>query len=438
MKRKAVVGDGAANAAIRRVGPTKPRQTRAPRRWIASVAMLSLLATGGLFGSTQPASAANYPSYADVQAARVSEAAKQAEITVLNQILTTLQAQVQKTQAVADKAGRDAQTAQTHFDDASHTAARYAVVADAARQQSTASRNQAGEIAAQLAQSGGDDLSATIFFSGHEADGLLSKLGLARMLKDQAAGVYQTATKEARSVTALTQQASVAKDALKGLADAARAALQLAASEAQAAAAALADQQSHQIELNAELAALTAATSVTEADYSAGVEAARVAAAAAAAAANQGVASVPTGEITASGWTRPSAGHISSPYGYRIDPYNGVYALHEGTDLAPGCNSPIYAAHSGTVVLAGPYGGYGNYIRIQNSGDSSFETAYGHIVNGGILVRVGDTVTVGQNIARVGSTGMSTGCHLHFEIHHDGATQDPVPFMRSQGVELAN
>ena len=91
-----------------------------------------------------------------------------------------------------------------------------------------------------------------------------------------------------------------------------------------------------------------------------------------------------------------------------------------------------------TVVLAGPYGGYGNYIRIQNDGDGRYETAYGHIVDGGTLVSIGQRVQVGQNIARVGSTGMSTGCHLHFEIHHDGGTQDPVPFLRSMGVELAN
>jgi murein DD-endopeptidase MepM/ murein hydrolase activator NlpD len=147
---------------------------------------------------------------------------------------------------------------------------------------------------------------------------------------------------------------------------------------------------------------------------------------------------VPAGQVTSSGWTRPSAGHISSPYGYRIDPYTGAYALHEGTDLAPGCNAPIYAAHSGTVVISGPYGGYGNYIRIRNNDDGSYMTAYGHIVNGGLLVHVGQTVTVGQNIARVGSTGWSTGCHLHFEVYHNGTTIDPVPFMRAHGVELAN
>ena len=190
------------------------------------------------------------------------------------------------------------------------------------------------------------------------------------------------------------------------------------------------------MQLTAQLAILVTNTNQTEADFAIGVEVARQAAAAALAA--QLAAAPRAGQISSEGWARPAGGHISSPYGYRIDPYNGAYALHAGTDLAAGCGTPIYAAHSGTVVLAGPYGGYGNYIRIQNDGDGSYETAYGHIVNGGILVGIGQSVQVGQNIARVGSTGMSTGCHLHFEIHHNGGTQDPVPFMRSMGVELAN
>jgi murein DD-endopeptidase MepM/ murein hydrolase activator NlpD len=89
-------------------------------------------------------------------------------------------------------------------------------------------------------------------------------------------------------------------------------------------------------------------------------------------------------------------------------------------------------------VYAGPYGGYGNYIRIDNSDGTGYGTGYGHIVNGGILVKAGEQVGVGQNIAKVGSTGWSTGCHLHFEVYSGGTTTDPVPFMRKQGIELAN
>ncbi|HXD60550.1 MAG TPA: M23 family metallopeptidase, partial [Lacisediminihabitans sp.] len=79
-------------------------------------------------------------------------------------------------------------------------------------------------------------------------------------------------------------------------------------------------------------------------------------------------------------------------------------------------------------------GGYGNYIRINHGG--GLTTAYGHIVNGGILVSVGQSVSAGQQIARIGSTGESTGCHLHFETRPGGVATNPVPFMAARGITL--
>ncbi len=406
------------------------------RRWTAAAAVLSVLASGSIVGSTSAAFATTYPSYADVQNAQRSETAKKAEIATLNQLLATLQSAVDSTQADAVQKGAAAEAAQAKYDDAAAKAVKLKSQADEAQAQAERSKRQAGELAARLARSGGSDLSSTLFFDSKDAKSLLSQLGLASMVKDQSAGIYEKAIQNQNVARALTDQADIAKEALKALAGEAEKAAKAAADAAVTAAAALTDQQAHQVELNAQLAILVTNTTQTEADYATGVEVARKAAAAALAA--QLAAAPRAGQISSAGWARPAGGHISSPYGYRIDPYNGAYALHAGTDLAAGCNTPIYAAHSGTIVLAGPYGGYGNYIRIQNDGDSSYETAYGHIVNGGILVRIGQHVDVGQNIARVGSTGMSTGCHLHFEIHHNGGTQDPVPFMRSMGVELAN
>ena len=406
------------------------------RRWVSTVAVVSVLASGSLVGSTSAAFATTYPSYADVQNAKRSEAAKKAEIDTLNQLLADLQAAVDSTQADAVHKGAAAQEAQQRYDDAASKALKLKGQADEAQARADRSKQQAGELAAQLVRSGGSDLSSTLFFDSNQAKSLLSQLGLASMVKDQSTGIYEKAIQNQNVARALTDQAVVAKEALKALASEAENAAQAAAAAAEAAAAALTEQQAHQIELNAQLAILVTNTTQTEADYATGVEVARQAAAAALAA--QLAAAPRAGQISSAGWARPAGGHISSPYGYRIDPYNGHYQLHEGTDLAPGCGTPIYAAHSGTVVLAGPYGGYGNYIRIRNDGDGTYETAYGHIVNGGILVHIGESVQVGQNIARVGSTGMSTGCHLHFEIHHNGVTEDPVPFMRSMGVELAN
>ena len=398
--------------------------------------MISLLAGGSVVGSTSAALATSYPSYADVQNARQSETAKKAEIGTLNQILATLQSAIDSTQAEATQKGAAAQAAQQKYDEAAAKAVKLKGQADDARARANRSKQEAGQVAARLMQSGGNDLSSTLFFKSNESKSLLSELGLASMVKDQSAGIYERAIQSQNVARALTDQADVAQEALKALAGEAKMAAKAAADAAMAASKALTEQQAHQVQLTAQLAILVTNTNQTEADFTMGVEVARQAAMAALAA--QLTAGPPAGQISSAGWARPAGGHISSPYGYRIDPYNGTYALHAGTDLAAGCGTPIYAAHSGIVVLAGPYGGYGNYIRIQNDGDGSYETAYGHITDGGILVRIGQSVQVGQNIARVGSTGMSTGCHLHFEIHHNGGTEDPVPFLRSMGVELAN
>ncbi|ROQ64889.1 murein DD-endopeptidase MepM/ murein hydrolase activator NlpD [Rathayibacter sp. PhB152] len=132
-------------------------------------------------------------------------------------------------------------------------------------------------------------------------------------------------------------------------------------------------------------------------------------------------------------WVLPIAGHISSSYGPRPDqPVAGVNLFHKGTDLAGACGTPVLAAASGTVEEAAYSGSYGNWILLDN-GDG-IETGYAH--NTDLLVDVGDTVVAGEVIATRGSTGASTGCHLHFETRVDGEAVDAVPFMAALGVPL--
>ena len=90
----------------------------------------------------------------------------------------------------------------------------------------------------------------------------------------------------------------------------------------------------------------------------------------------------------------------------------------------------------GVVTYVGYNGGYGNYIRIDHGGGVS--SAYGHIANGGTLVRNGQQVVAGQPIAITGTTGGSTGCHSHFEIRVNGNPTDPVAFMHGQGVSITS
>ena len=139
-------------------------------------------------------------------------------------------------------------------------------------------------------------------------------------------------------------------------------------------------------------------------------------------------------EISSQGWARPASGHVTSPFGSRVPPTGGVNPFHGGTDIGAGCNAPIYAAHTGEVIYAGYFGTYGNFILIQH--DGNVRTGYAHIVSGGILVGYGQTVSVGQQIARVGSTGASTGCHLHFEVRIGNSQVDAQPFMRARGINI--
>lgn len=143
----------------------------------------------------------------------------------------------------------------------------------------------------------------------------------------------------------------------------------------------------------------------------------------------------PAGEVNSYGWAKPAAGHISSGYGPRpIVCVNGLCGsgFHRGIDIAAPDNTPIYAAHGGTVVAAGPDGTCGNWILIDHGGGIS--TAYCHMYADDLFVHVGDTVTAGQNIARVGCAGACSGPHLHFEVRRNGTRIDPQPFMEQVGI----
>ncbi len=137
-----------------------------------------------------------------------------------------------------------------------------------------------------------------------------------------------------------------------------------------------------------------------------------------------------SGRIVYSGgtfcWPAPSYSYISSPYGYRIHPVYGTRKFHSGLDLAAPGGSPILAAANGTVRFAGWNGGYGNCLIIDHGNGVS--TLYGHART--LLVSAGQTVTRGQKVALVGTTGTSTGNHLHFEVLNNGKTTDPMPYLK--------
>ncbi|WP_016949861.1 murein hydrolase activator EnvC [Anabaena sp. PCC 7108] len=121
----------------------------------------------------------------------------------------------------------------------------------------------------------------------------------------------------------------------------------------------------------------------------------------------------------------PSDAPTSSSFGWRIHPILGYRRFHAGLDFAAGYGSTIRAADSGTVIFAGWYGGYGKAIIISHS--KGITTLYGHTSE--LYVSEGQTVQKGQAIAAVGSTGFSTGPHLHFEVRRDGTPVDPANYL---------
>jgi murein DD-endopeptidase MepM/ murein hydrolase activator NlpD len=118
-------------------------------------------------------------------------------------------------------------------------------------------------------------------------------------------------------------------------------------------------------------------------------------------------------------------GWLSSPYGYRTDPFHGRKAWHKGVDFAGKQGSDIVAVGAGVVTWADKRSGYGNLVQINHG--NGYTTRYGH--NSEILVKSGDIVKKGQVIAKMGSSGRSTGAHVHFEVLKAGKSVNPLAYI---------
>jgi murein DD-endopeptidase MepM/ murein hydrolase activator NlpD len=122
----------------------------------------------------------------------------------------------------------------------------------------------------------------------------------------------------------------------------------------------------------------------------------------------------------------PIPGRLTSNFGWRIHPIYHTRRFHAGVDFGAPLGTAIGAADSGMVIYAGWYGGYGNAVILDHG--SGLTTVYGHTSR--LYVRVGQLVQKGQTIAAVGSTGLSTGPHLHFEVRRRGQVVNPLGYLR--------
>jgi len=133
----------------------------------------------------------------------------------------------------------------------------------------------------------------------------------------------------------------------------------------------------------------------------------------------------------------PTMMPVSSPYnassfGYRIDPFTGQQAMHEGIDFITDVGTPVVAAAGGVVQFAGFHPQYGNVVDIDHGND--LVTRYAHLSK--VLVKEGDLLQRGRRIAESGTTGRSTGPHLHFEVRFRGAAQNPTKFLLATNPQL--
>jgi murein DD-endopeptidase MepM/ murein hydrolase activator NlpD len=221
-------------------------------------------------------------------------------------------------------------------------------------------------------------------------------------------GQSQKAQKVAADATAQVQAAVDANNAAKA-----------------AAAVAVAQDQANEAAQQAEVNAVDSRIAQRLADEKAALAAAR-----AAAANTSGSNSTSSAPASSSGLIKPIPGaSITSPYGMRMHPILHIWKLHDGTDFGAGCGTPVHAAASGTVTEEYYNGGYGNRLFIDHGiiNARALTTSYNHL--SGYAVKVGQHVTQGQVIAYVGTTGYSTGCHLHFMLWVNGTMVNPATYL---------
>ena len=137
-------------------------------------------------------------------------------------------------------------------------------------------------------------------------------------------------------------------------------------------------------------------------------------------------------EAASKAFVWPTAGGVSSGFGYRVHPILKTRKLHNGADIGGSFGQPIVAVRAGVVTRAersGSNGGAGHNVRIDHGpvGGAELETAYLHM--GDVAVKVGQRVETGQRLGTVGSTGLSTACHLHLSLYKDGAGSDPLAYL---------
>ena len=317
----------------------------------------------------------------------------------------------QSTEAVRATAQRTLESTQASQTLARGRSALVHRLAVEATQQAADSKRSFAVLARKLAQQQSGAVVTEVFLGGNSLGNVLDQLSTLDQLDhvtDNIETIQARAEADEARAQRLNEQDAETRAAASSLSvDASRAALDAAQNDVEAAGLALVDAAAQAASAAAGLSGLDLRP-ITPTDY---------------------------GQLSDQGWANPASGPTTDVYGPRpVRPLPGVGAFHYGTDIGAGCLAPVFAATTGTVRAAGAAGSYGNWILIDHG--EGIQTGYAHLADDETLVNVGDRVGAGQQIGRVGSTGLSTGCHTHVEVRVDGVRIDPQPFFLNRGIIL--
>ena len=462
--------------------PSSKRRRRPALRSVAATVLSLLLAgTGVTVAQAKPLD--EYATWDDVVAAQGDIDRQNTLITEINGQIEELKNEVVLAEADSLVKGEDYSAASAKASDQQETHFSLQVQAeDAAATAETAERD-AGAMAAAMSNRVGTDPTIELLTQPEGADDFLMSMSTLAKLGNRSGTVFDDAIASRNNADQLAEQAETALVELQRLERVAEDAY-IEAVNAQTRVQLARDRAIDEgAELEAMLIPLMEHRDVVAADYQEGErlreeerrrieeerrrqeeerrrlaeEAAAEAAAAQQAAASQGgdggggSAPAPDPVVESSGgggdggasapsgisYPMSSAAYVTSWWGYRLHPVGGYWAYHNGLDLVyaygNSCWMPLYAVTSGTVSYAGVMGTYGNMVDIQGS-DGYTKFRYAHIIDGGINVWPGQWVEAGQVIGYIGSTGWSTGCHLHFEVHQGGDAVDPQVWLANRGM----
>lgn len=414
-------------AALHRPSPASP--ARARRALIAAIALAGIVAAAGPLLPMPAAQAAvdeSLPTWDDVQRAKNDEAATAQQITEIETLLEQLAVEVETTRQES-KAAIDAYAlAEEELLKANARLDELNIRLEESAAEAELAEDEAGSIVGLMYRSGGVDRSTEMFLESDAStsDELLERLAIMEKATERSAKIAENATRTANDARSLGDQADTVSQKREQLAEDAAARKEAAAVAAVTAAEREREQASQKATLDAQLAALKDTTAATVEGYEERLRQEEEARRQNGGGGSPGGGSPPVGN---SGWGHP----LASSY-WVTDEFGGA-RNHGGIDLAAPEWTPIYAAAAGTVTACYEFSNYGNTVDITHPDGSM--TRYPHQPYGGLTVTCGQWVERGQQIGYVGTTGWSTGPHLHFETWPTTSYRvNPRGFMSDRGV----